>query len=244
MNNKLMNKEIMNKGIIYFLQPSELVGTNRYKIGCSRSLDLRRCNNGYRKGSIYICIMQCVNPFILEKNIKKEFKKEFKLISGTEYFEGNEKIMVKKFKEIINEYEKTNDFDINDDNSDNDVNDNLDDEISIIQSCVIPNKNIMKIKKFTCNICRRHFKTYKTRWEHIKKFHSIPNDVIQPNNNNNICKYCNKQLADRKSRWKHEQKCIQRLEIIKNKELQTINNQTINQNITINDNRKSVNIYI
>ena len=25
----------MNKGIIYLIQPCELVGTNKYKIGCS-----------------------------------------------------------------------------------------------------------------------------------------------------------------------------------------------------------------
>lgn len=32
----------MNKGIIYLIQPSELVGTNRYKIGCSTKTSLDR----------------------------------------------------------------------------------------------------------------------------------------------------------------------------------------------------------
>ena len=57
----------MSKGIIYFIQPSELVGTGRYKIGCSKSPDLDRCKNGYKKGSRYICIMECINPILLER---------------------------------------------------------------------------------------------------------------------------------------------------------------------------------
>lgn len=98
----------MLKGIIYFIQPSELVGTNRYKIGCSKSPDLERCNKGYKKGSRYIYIMECNNPLILEKNIKDEFNKLFKLIAGNEYFEGNEYIMKKTFLKIVEEYEKSN----------------------------------------------------------------------------------------------------------------------------------------
>lgn len=39
----------MSKGIIYFIQPAEIVGTNRYKIGCSKNPDLNRCNKGYKK---------------------------------------------------------------------------------------------------------------------------------------------------------------------------------------------------
>jgi len=101
----------MSKGIIYFIQPSELVGTNRYKIGCSKFPDLERCKNGYRMGSRYIIIMECNNPLVLEKNIKDEFNKLFKLISGYEYFEGNEYIMKKTFLKIFEEYEKLdNDF--------------------------------------------------------------------------------------------------------------------------------------
>ena len=94
----------MSKGIIYFIQPSELVGTNRYKIGCSRSPDLDRCKNGYRKGSRYIFIMECIDPLVLEKNIKDEFNKLFKLIAGNEYFEGDEAIMKKSFLKIFEDY--------------------------------------------------------------------------------------------------------------------------------------------
>ncbi len=61
----------MNKGLIYLIQPCELVGTERYKIGLTNEPNLNRCKNGYRKGSRYICIMECNEPSILEDIIKK-----------------------------------------------------------------------------------------------------------------------------------------------------------------------------
>ena len=91
----------MNTGIIYLIQPAELVGTNRYKIGMSNCPDLDRCKNGYLKGSRYICIMECDNPLEIEKNIKDEFSKKFKLIAGKEYYEGNEQDILFSFVNII-----------------------------------------------------------------------------------------------------------------------------------------------
>jgi hypothetical protein len=63
----------MDKGIIYFIQPSELVSTNRYKIGCSANNDLVRCKTGYKKGSRYLSlrVMECYYPFKLENIIKE-----------------------------------------------------------------------------------------------------------------------------------------------------------------------------
>ena len=104
--------QINNCGIIYFIQPSELVGTNRFKIGCSKNPSLDRCNKGYRKGSRYICIMECTSPELLEHNIKNEFNKQFKLIAGTEYFEGDESIMLQNFIEIINKFKSKNNKDL------------------------------------------------------------------------------------------------------------------------------------
>jgi hypothetical protein len=80
----------MTKGIIYLIQPAELVGTNRFKIGCSTKTDLDRCKNGYKIGSRYLCIAECNNPFLLEHKIKNVFNNNFKLIAGNEYYEGNE----------------------------------------------------------------------------------------------------------------------------------------------------------
>lgn len=91
----------MIKGIIYFIQPAELVNTNKFKIGCSLTPTLDRCNKGYKKGSRYITIMECYNPLELEKKIKDEFNNNFKLIAGNEFFEGDENIMLDLFLNIV-----------------------------------------------------------------------------------------------------------------------------------------------
>lgn len=90
----------MNKGIIYLTQPSELVGTNRYKICISKSPNLDRCKNDSR----YLCIMECDEPLKLKKNIKEQFNKKFKLIAGNEYFEGDEIDMLITFGNLVLKY--------------------------------------------------------------------------------------------------------------------------------------------
>jgi hypothetical protein len=94
----------MNKGIIYLIQPCEFINSNIYKIGCSSKADLSRCKNGYGKGTRYICIQECNNPFELEKNIKNSFNNKYKLYKGKEYFEGNEKSMYDEFIKILTEH--------------------------------------------------------------------------------------------------------------------------------------------
>jgi len=86
----------METGIIYLIQPAELLGTNRYKIGCSKKNNLKRCSNGYKKGSRYMCIMECNKPLILEKKIINKFNEKFKKICGNEFFEGEEKEIIKE----------------------------------------------------------------------------------------------------------------------------------------------------
>jgi len=92
-----------------------------------------------------------------------------------------------------------------------------------------------------CTYCNKTYASYKSRWLHIKKYHTksdvicLPqNDVhVYPdvkmtskNNNeksvrseNSICKFCEKVLSDRKSRWKHEQICKKN-----NSEIETLKN--------------------
>ena len=44
----------MNKGIIYLIQPCELVGTSRYKIGCSKKISEKKIiNNNYYYKYLY-----------------------------------------------------------------------------------------------------------------------------------------------------------------------------------------------
>jgi hypothetical protein len=90
------------KGIVYFIQPHELVGTDRYKVGCSSNNSLERLKS-YRKGTRIIAVLDSYNPFQLEKIIKSEFNNTFTLISGTEFFIGNESDMKKTFINIHEE---------------------------------------------------------------------------------------------------------------------------------------------
>ncbi len=89
------------KGIIYLIQPVELIGTNRYKIGFSSKCTLERCTSGYKKGSRYINIQECFEPSKLETKLKFTFKHKFRLIGGTEYFSGDERQMRKTFNEFF-----------------------------------------------------------------------------------------------------------------------------------------------
>jgi hypothetical protein len=89
----------MNRGIIYLIQPVELIGTNCFKVGYSDKTNLERLK-GYKKGSRYINIGECIEPKILEKKIIENFNKNFKLKCGKEYFEGDEDLMEKEFLRI------------------------------------------------------------------------------------------------------------------------------------------------
>lgn len=97
-------------GIVYFLQPSELVGVKsadglgRYKVGCSQDQSLNRCQKGYKVGTEYIIVMGCQHPYRVEAKIKAEFTKKFNLIAGKEYFEGDKVAMMLEFQNIVNSF--------------------------------------------------------------------------------------------------------------------------------------------
>lgn len=92
-------------GILYFIQPAELVGTNRFKVGCSAQNDLSRLKS-YKKGTRMIMILQCEDPFQLEQKVLVEFKNQFHKIAGNEYFEGDESIMRKVFYDTYLQWEQ------------------------------------------------------------------------------------------------------------------------------------------
>lgn len=94
---------MVENGMIYLIQPEELLFTNRYKIGCSSKKDLSRLS-AYKKNTRYLCTMECNNPYDLENKIKDEFKQKYKLIAGNEYFEGIEKDIFNNFINIVQTY--------------------------------------------------------------------------------------------------------------------------------------------
>lgn len=88
-------------GIIYLVQPAELIGTKRYKIGCSKKTTLDRVKNGYKKGTRYLHIAECNEPHKTEGKIKEIFNNKFTLIAGNEYYEGDELIMKQEFINVL-----------------------------------------------------------------------------------------------------------------------------------------------
>jgi len=93
------------RGIVYFIQPVELLGTNRYKVGRSDEPTLNRPLKGYKKGSRYLIIMECEKPRQLEKILLDVFHKKFTCIAGNEYFEGDEDEMKQEFQLIVRMFE-------------------------------------------------------------------------------------------------------------------------------------------
>ena len=87
---------------IYLIQPKEYIGTGTCKIGMSRKNDLQRPKS-YGIGTRFLCIMECQNPFRLEKKIIEKFNDSFQKIQGNEYFChcGEEDEMIKLFIEIV-----------------------------------------------------------------------------------------------------------------------------------------------
>jgi len=72
---------------------------------------------------------------------------------------------------------------------------------------------------YSCNICNKIYSSYKSLWNHNKKFHN--NDVVKKGsnvvheevvcgttkNNKSQCKFCNKLFNDRSNKYKHEKIC-------------------------------------
>ena len=98
------------EGIIYLIQPAELVGTNRYKIGCSKKPNLDRVKKGYKKGTRYLHIAECEEPHKTESFIKAIFNDKFTLIAGKEYYEGDESNMKKEFINVISNHNIKNEI--------------------------------------------------------------------------------------------------------------------------------------
>ncbi len=75
-------------GFVYLIQHELLLNTNKYKVGMSSSLNLNRLKF-YKKNAILYNLHRCDNYIDLEKKIIDEFKKNFQLFSGNEYFMGD-----------------------------------------------------------------------------------------------------------------------------------------------------------
>lgn len=109
LNNKIdpfeTSYESSKMGLLYFIQPAELVGTTRYKIGRSSKNDLSRLR-AYRTGTRMILILECENDIQIEARLIDAFNSQFPRVAGKEWFEGNEKDMRALFYDIVMQNEK------------------------------------------------------------------------------------------------------------------------------------------
>ena len=105
--NTIETKNKHKNGYVYFVIPPELIDTNRIKIGMSNSNNENRIKS-YGKDTITVVKYICNNPKEIEKRLIEIFKKNFKLIKGNEYFEGDIQQMKQKFIQILNNYEEEN----------------------------------------------------------------------------------------------------------------------------------------
>lgn len=93
-------------GIVYLIQPDILKGTSRYKIGCSKSSDFTRLQNGYKAGTQALMVIGTNDPYKLETIIKKEFDKKFNNYSGREFYEGDGNEMIDVFNEVAMKFHR------------------------------------------------------------------------------------------------------------------------------------------
>ena len=99
-----------------------------------------------------------------------------------------------------------------------------------------------------CTLCKKEYSSYKSLWNHIKKYHTekfphIPkkNEEIlkivikNEDNKSTICQFCNKQLSRVDNLKRHIIKCKEKLNVVKievkNKELEEQNKRIIEEMI-------------
>lgn len=137
-------------GIVYLVQPRELIGTSRYKIGCSDQDNLSRVQS-YKRGSRYLCIMGCEHPRDLEKIILQSLLKFTKLVAGREFIEGDEQAIVQEFTTMVTTYGEyggqTSDT-VNTDGATEPL-------LTSDTDCHTPSK---QRKSYNCNVCKLSFR--------------------------------------------------------------------------------------
>lgn len=87
--NDIESKTEKNNGIFYIIKDRESVRMNErvFKVGITTRTFNKRFKEYGRDSRAYL-VYNIENPVIIENKIKDIFSKEFKLVRGTEYFEG------------------------------------------------------------------------------------------------------------------------------------------------------------
>ena len=99
---------------------------------------------------------------------------------------------------------------------------------------------------YNCKICKKSYSSYKSLWNHNKKFHtnsvviSGTTEVLSGTSKYN-CRYCKRNFNDRSNKYKHEKSCTNKTNIIEEnkklkQEIETLKNKTSISNNTTNNN--------
>ncbi len=72
-------------GYVYFVQPYDMVGTDRYKVGMSALDNLSRAKS-YGSGTRYLCILDCPDAALVERELLAVFHQTYFCFRGNEYF--------------------------------------------------------------------------------------------------------------------------------------------------------------
>ena len=175
-------------GIVYFIQPSEFISSDIYKIGYSKQPLLNRIKQYGNKTSIK-CIFESSNVINTEKKLISKFNENFDKFKGKEYFICKNVVKAKNiFYEVCNSPFITNDnsYSFNDTDIDTDIDANK--EVSLETKEI--NQQVVE-KNYQCKICkyyttrRGNMKTHKSSKKHLKNVEKIGTTLKYE------CKLCN-----------------------------------------------------
>lgn len=204
-------------GIVYLIQPTEYLKTNVYKIGYSKQDNIKRCTNGYSKGSNYLCVLHHPDPIACETMIIKEFTTTYELFHGREYFKVNiDKLdLVRHFSSIVydNIAEITK---LNDAEDVIDVDTDVVEAIEADKNAKIANSS-NNVKKYYCSCCKYMTASSSHMNKHVsstKHKNNCDPDNVQKITKIKIygCSICNAEFINRTTKWRHEQKCKKEIE--------------------------------
>ena len=211
----------MSEGV-YLIQPREFIKSNEnvYKLGRSFHLDNRV--KQYPNGSNTILMLNCNNSIACEKYLINLFKTKFiqKPYYGTEYFEGDKKLMI---REIINYIASIDDQENKEDKEDKKIvnnevviNEVVNKEVMIKEKIkekkIVSKEKIKENSDRNCNNCKHIFKYPSDLKKHfINSYHcKKSNDEIQFYFDNIIknikifnCNKCNKNFSRKDSLERH-----------------------------------------
>ena len=194
---------------IYLIQDGKYIDTNGFKIGrtTQKGNDTRSLSRikSYSKNTIQKFVREVPNDLVIpiETIIKGEFSKKYKLVCGTEWFEGNVSEMV---RDVIHIIENIN-LDIEENTNDVEIYEELmeEQEIEIEVEEVFENTDTISSNDkvtFICEFCEKSFnKKYNLQVHQEKACRGI--FVEKQKKDSYQCDYCDKVYSTYSNCSKH-----------------------------------------